>query len=278
MRSEPGASTLANMSAPPRSTVMLPRLVAGAPIEDNAAGDSAKSPWPTRDVPVGPGGGRRLSQALCLARVELRTAVCAHLRMLYSAPMLARPQGLARALVAIARHGTIGLDPGDAGDASEAGDPGDAGDVRDAGDKRASRARGRAARLELDRVGELPEGELVRELTSRLESVEWPRWVPRVGMVTPIGLDIAAGMQRQRPPKPPKGIVCPLLAARMVSAIRGPVFMRDAAPTLTHLLDLFCGTSTSWTWELWLPLRPGTVSPQAAAPSMTNHAMNREER
>ncbi len=43
--------------------------------------------------------------------------------------------------------------------------------------------------------------------------------------------------------------------------MRGPVFMRDAAPTLTHLLDLFGGATPSGTWELWLPVRPGTVRP-----------------
>jgi hypothetical protein len=249
MRSEPGAPTLANMSAPPRSTVMLPRLVAGAPIEGDAAGGSARSPCPARDIPVGPGGGRLLSQALCLARVELPTAVCAHLHMGYGAPLLTKPLGLARALVAIARH---------------------------ADDACAARGRSRAARLELDRVGELPEGELVKELTSRLESVEWPHWVPRIGMVTPFGMDIAVGMDRQRPPKTPKGVTCPLLSARVVSAIRGPVFMRDTAPTLTHLLDLFGSTTPSGTWELWLPVRPGTVRSPATTPSMANHATNRE--
>ena len=249
MRSEPGASPLANMSAPPRSTVMLPRLVTGAPIEGDAAGGSARSPCPAREVPVGPGGGRLLSQALCLARVELATAVCAHLHMGYGAPLLRRPLGLARAIVAIARH---------AGDAGAACGP------------------SRPARLELERVGELPESELVAELTSRLECVGWPHWVPRVGMVTPLGSDIAAGVSRLRAPKPPTGIVCPLLAARVVSAIRGPVFMRDAAPTLTHLLDLFGGTTPSGIWELWLPTRPGTVRPLATAPSLANHAPNRE--
>jgi hypothetical protein len=191
-----------------------------------------------------------LSQALCLARVELPTAVCAHLHMGYGAPLLTRPLGLASALVAIARH---------------------------AGDAGAARGRSRAARLELDRVGELPESELVKELTFRLESVEWPRWVPRVGMVTPLGYDSAVGVSRLQAPKPPEGIVCPLLAARVVSALRGPVFMRDAAPTLTHLLDLFGGTTPSGTWELWLPVRPGTVRSPATAPSKANHATNREE-
>lgn len=249
MRTEPGPSALANMSAPPRSTVLLPRLATDLPTQGRAARGSARRLNPARDVPVGPGGGRLLSHALCLARVELPTAVCAHLHMTYGAPLLTKRLGLAGALVAIARH---------ADDAGEA------------------RGRSRAARLELDRVGALPEGELVKELTSRLESVEWPHWVPRVGMVTPLGMDIAVGMDRQRPPGPPKGVACPLLAARLVSAMRGPVFMRDAAPTLTHLLDLFGGTTSSGTWELWLPVRPGTVRPPATVPSTARHATNRE--
>jgi hypothetical protein len=249
MRPEPGASTLANMSAPPRSTVMLPRLAMGAPTEGNVADGSARSPFPTREIPVGPGGGRRLSHALCLARVELPTAVCSHLQMGYGAPLLTRPLGLARALVAIARY---------------------------AGDAHAARGRSRAARLGLERVGELPEGELVRELTSQLESVEWPHWAPRVGMVTAMGNDISVGVSRLRPPEPPEGISCPLLAARVVSAIRGPVFMRDTAPSLTHLLDLFGGTTPSGTWELWLPVRPGTVRPAAIA-SIATQATNRKD-
>jgi hypothetical protein len=71
-------------------------------------------------------------------------------------------------------------------------------------------------------------------------------------------------------------VICPLLAARLVSAMRGPVFMRDAAPTLAHLLDLFGGTTPSGTWELWLPVRPGTVRPPATAPSVANHATDSE--
>jgi len=248
MRPE-SASILANMSAPPRSTVMLPRLVAGAATEADPEVDPARSPGPSRDVPVGPGGGRRLSHALCLARVELPTAVCAHLHMAYAAPLLTQPLGLARALVAIARR---------------------------AGDACATRSQVRAARLELERVGKLPEGELVRELTSRLESVEWPHWMPPVGMVTPLGIDTAVGVLRRKAPQPPSGIACPLLAAKVVSAIRGPVFVRDAPPTLTHLLDLFGAATPSGVWELWLPVRPATPRPPASMPPTTNDETNRE--
>jgi len=148
--------------------------------------------------------------------------------------LLTAPLGLARALVAVARH---------AGKTAGLRDP------------------GRAARLELARVSKLPEGDLVRELTARLESTPWPGWVPRVAFVVPLGNEIAAGVDRRKPPDAPKGIGCPLLAARLVAAIRGPVFLRDAAPTLANLLNLWGGATPSGTWQLWLPVAPGRVRP-----------------
>ena len=179
-----------------------------------------------------------LSSALQLARVELPTALCAYLRMPYAAPLLTAHLGLARALVAIARQ--FGA---------------------------TSPARGavRAARLELDRVAALSEGDLVQELAARLESVRWPNWVPRVGFAMPLGNDIGVGIDRKKPPDPPdptKGVHCPLLAARLISAIRGPVFLREAAPALSNLLNLWSGAAPSGTWEIWLPVAPGTVRPQ----------------
>ena len=233
MRPEPGPPMLANMSAPPRSTVMLPRLEAGARIEGGAGVVAPESAQTSnlRELTVGPGGGKLLSQALCLARIELPTAVCAHLQMGIGAPLLTKRLGLARALVAIARH---------------AGRPG---------------ARVLAARLELDAVGELGEAELVSELTSRIGSVVWPAWVPRACMVMPFGNDVAAGVDGLAPARSPNGVACPLLAARLVSAMRGPVFLRDGAPSLARLLDLFSGTTPSGVFELWLPVRPGSVRP-----------------
>ncbi len=185
-------------------------------------------------------GGKLLSQALCLARIELPTAVCAHLQMGIRAPLLLKRLGLARALVAIARH------------ASDAGRPS---------------ARVRAARLELDAVGELAEAELVAELTSRIGSVGWPAWVPRACMVMHLSSDIAAGVDGLAPARPPQGVVCPLLAARLVSAMRGPVFLRDGAPSLARLLDLFSDTTPSGVFELWLPVRPGSVRPVEPGPA-----------
>jgi len=231
------------MSAPPRSTVMLPRLTAGTDLTDRVQDGSDDRPTLDRKVPVGPGGGKLLSNALCMARVELPRAVCAHLRRPFAAPLLTRRLGLARALVAIARQ--VNETPPE-------------------------RGAGRALRLELDRVAGVPEGDLVQELTARLESIAWPDWVPLVGIVMPLGSDIAISIARTTPPAPPKGISCPLLAARVVSAIRGPVFLRDAAPALSNLLNLWSGATPSGTWEVWLPVAPGTVRPLLHDTSSTN--------
>lgn len=240
MRPESAAPTLANMSAPPRSTVMLPRLtcaVVAPGVVSVGSPAAARSHQTKQDVRVGPGGGKLLSSALQVTRVELPTALCAYLRMPYSAPLLTAPLGLARALVAIARQ-------------SGATPP--------------ARGAGRAARLELDRVAALTEGDLVQELAARLELVKWPDWVPRVGFGVPLGIDIAVGMDRKRPPDrpdPTKAVDCPLLAARLISAIRGPVFMRAAAPALSNLLNLWGGATPSGSWQIWRPVAPGTVRP-----------------
>jgi hypothetical protein len=246
MQPESRAPSLANMSAPPRSTVTLPRLTPGGSATSargcgSAMGDDA-SLGAAREIPVGPGGGKLLSNALCVARVELPTAVCAYLRMGFASQLLTAPLGLARALVAIARQ---------------------------ASPPHGTQAPNRAARRELERVIPLPEGALVQELAARLESIEWPDWVPRAAFAIPLGNDIAAGIARKKPPEAPRGVGCPLLAARMVSAIRGPVFLRDAAPALSNLLDLWGGATPSGTWDIWLPIRPGQAKPVPAATSST---------
>jgi len=240
MRTESAPPAFANMSAPPRSTVMLPRLAPGGTTPDTAPGKrtaSAVQATPAlRNVPVGPGGGKLLPNALCVARIELPAALGAYLCMGLAAPALAAPLGLARALVAIARRADA---------------------------KRAARDPGRAARLELDRAAELPEGALVQELAARLESVELPAWVPPVAFVLPIADDIATCIDRQNPPAAPEGIACPLLAARLVAAIRGSVFLRNAAPALSNLMNLRSGATPSGIWDIWLPIEPGRVRPAA---------------
>jgi len=257
MPTEAGAGWLANMSAPPRSVVTLPRLgvdAAAASTAGQGAGpvpsscpdpgaqtgerDAEKIARATnmamRALAVGPGGGQRLSHALCVAVVDLPTALCAFLRVPFSMPSLGRPLGLTRALVAVARQARPGL-----GSADHAA----------------------AAREELARVGKLGEAALVEELLTLLPTAPWPGWVPRVACARPLGRDIAQGRGGSRPPSPPPGVDCPLLAARLVSAVRGAVFLRDAAPALTHLLTLWGGEVASGSWQLWLPVRPGQDNP-----------------
>ena len=258
MQPEAPTPALANMSAPPRSTVTLPRLAQSPSaaqirfpvtlprVTSSASASQARcepsttdrdtSPQALRPVPVGPGGGKLLSNALCVGHVELPTALCAYLQMTFASPRLTAPLGLARALVAIARQAGRADGP----DASR-----------------------RAAQREFDRVIPLPEGALVQELAARLESIEWPKWVPRVAFVIPFGTDIAT--DQRKAPDAPKGVACPLLAARLVSAIRGPVFLRDAAPALSNLLSLWSGATPSGTWEIWLPVQPGQVQPVTTA-------------
>ena len=99
MQPEAPTPALANMSAPPRSSVTLPRLAQSPPAAQTrcpvtlpraASSGSASqascepsttdrdtSPQALRPVPVGPGGGKLLSNALCVAHVELPTALCA---------------------------------------------------------------------------------------------------------------------------------------------------------------------------------------------------------
>lgn len=264
MRPEPEApaGTLANMSAPPRSVVKLPRLAAPraaatrlprlatarAPGHspqglagsgpDTASGTvvgraSTLAEGSSGEVTLGPGGGEVLSHALCVARIDLPTAVCAHLRMAWSAQSLTQRLGLARALVAIAR--TLGH-------ASHA------------------RAPGRAARLEFDKVATLTETELLEELTTHLQAVRLPGWVPKVAFVVPPQGDGTPKPDRITAPrleKPYRSVACPLQAARLAAAIRGPVFLRDVPLALTHLLDLWPARTLLGCWNLWLPFKPG---------------------
>jgi len=220
----------ANMSAPPRSTVVMPRLgqrEGGEGAAPQAAAGTA-SPMPGAGA-VGPGGGATLSHALCFAQVDLPAALCARLGMGYEYGRLVAPLGLARALVAVARV--------------------------EAATATSARKR-RSPRTELIRLADLPEGALVSELAERLQAVPWPAWVPVVGFGAPLGMDPATALRYERRPPAPPPLACPLLAARLISGLRGKVFMRDAAPTLTRLLDLWRGESPSGVWEFWSPRTP----------------------
>ena len=105
-------------------------------------------------------------------------------------------------------------------------------------------------------MADLPEGALVSELAERLQAVPWPAWVPVVGFGAPLGMDPTTALRYERRPPAPPPLACPLLAARLISGLRGKVFMRDTAPTLTRLLDLWRGESPSGVWEFWTPRTP----------------------
>lgn len=232
----------ANMSAPPRSTVVMPRLgqreggegaapqaAAGTASPMPGAGASRTTGSADGAIVIGPGGGATLSHALCFAQVDLPAALCARLGKGYEYGRLVAPLGLARALVAVARV--------------------------EAATATSARKR-RSPRTELIRLADLPEGALVSELAERLQAVPWPAWVPAVGFGAPLGMAPATALRYERRPPAPPPLACPLLAARLISGLRGKVFMRDAAPTLTRLLDLWRGESPSGVWEFWTPRTP----------------------
>jgi len=238
MRPERAPAPFANMSAPPRSTVVMPRLErrASAEIDGADVGDAvaAARPVAPRDappaIPVGPGGGAVVSNAVCFACTDLPAALCARFGVGFQNPRLTAPLGLARALVAVARVM--------AKSAPSAGSCG-------------------AVRRELTRVIAVPEGPLVGELAARLASVPWPEWVPPVGFGVYLAMDPAAAARGEaRAPATPV-LACPLLAARLIAGLRGRVFMRDAPPTLSRLLDLWRGDEWSGHWEFWRPVRDG---------------------
>lgn len=252
------------MRIPPYSTVMLPRLIpasqttgddcgtrsTGQQTEAGAARAASpantRTPPKPRDVPVGPGGGRLLSHALCVTQIDLPAALGAHLHLGLADEQLAGALGFARALVAIGRH---------------------------AGRKRDQRDPARGARLALVRVRALPEPVLIGELTDVLESTPWPDWVPPVAFAIPLACDIATRVDGSQPPAPPAGVRCPLLAARLIAAMRGPVFLRDAAPTLTNLLGPGNDARpSSGIYDLWLPVTPGSVRPLPPATTPTKGA------
>ena len=223
MRTADVVAVWANMSAPPRSTVVMPRLgggeTAGAAPDIDAAPASASA----SALAVGPGGGATLSHAVCIARVDLTDAIFARLGMGYGYARLAAPLGLARALVAVAR---VAPHPR------------------------------RSPRAEFVRLADLSEGPLLNELAERLQAVPWPAWVPAVGFGQYLAMDPACAVRSPRRPPTTPVLACPLLAARLVSGLRGAVFLRDAAPTLTRLLTLWHGDTPSGSWELWTPRTP----------------------
>jgi hypothetical protein len=239
-----------NMSAPPRSSVTLPRLrtATGAAASPEAPGSArrtvariasttvggrqAELPAPRR-ISVGPGGGTILSHAVLLGRIALRGAVCARLQIALDSPRLSSHRDMALALVAL---------------------------MRNSGD-------GAAALRTMPNLSDVTDAMLLDELASRLQAVPWPRWVPPLAVNQYVGSDIAAFVGSDVPQVPTDAVTCPLLAARIVAGFRGPIFMRDRPPALTHLIAGHSPGHPSMTWELWIPVRPGRVE-VAADPSV----------
>jgi hypothetical protein len=242
MQAERPPPLVANMSAPPRSWVRWPRL--GVATGGNAASTPQASgaikgdPPPeartiaatSRPIPVGPGGGLALSHALRLTQIDLPCAVHAALRLPMSDELLVGPLGMARALVALARRPAPGVP--------------------------APASWRQRIRRDIQELGALPEGALLDELCARLAATAWPAWVPLAAIAIPLGMDATTRLGA-RAPAPPPGVGEPLLVARLVSAIRGPAFLRDAPPTLSNLLEAWRGPVGSGCWDLWLPVRPG---------------------
>jgi hypothetical protein len=259
---ERGEPLLHNMSAPPRSVVTVPLL---KPRAEASSGGAAE-----RRVPVGPGGGETLSGAVCLAYLDLLGCVSFELALPRSDSMLREPLGIVRALVAVAllRAPHSGSRPERPGSAAEPED-----DDLPAHPRMPAAQRGAAPEHRqqptwtreagLARLAELahrPEHELLAELVEHLERQPWPAWVPPVAFVRSISRDVADRLRRRADARP-HGVQCPLLAARLTCAMRGPVFLRGAAPALSGLID---GTRRQHAWaprELWLPVRPGSATP-----------------
>ncbi len=216
------------MSAPPRSMVRIPRLRAPGTPEDAPAASGTQA----RVVVVGPGGGQRLTHALCLAKVEVSVAVCTRLRIGMGAPVLTRRLGFARALVAIGRHRDTPGDPGCA-----------AGEIL----------------ATLEALQDLAEPSLLDELTDAIVATPWPEWVPPVAMARHAAITHATDTGVGPPRYLSSGEACPLTAARLVAAIHGPLFLRDRAPSIGELLEIRRSPQPSLAWELWLPVLPGSV-------------------
>jgi hypothetical protein len=245
------APALANMSAPPRSVVTLPRLAPAAamPQADTAAEDGAVA------VSVGPGGGEALSCAVKLARLTLPESLCATLQLPLSDSRVAAPLGVARALVALARHAAL-ID-GALGRGTPLAEGGADQHSTSGPQVHLAEAWRRKARRELGRVARLGEGALLQELAARLEEIPLAPWVPPVAVAISMGQDPCQRVfERQVPATPTHAVTCPLLTARLVAGIRGTVFLREAPPTLSQLLTLWSTSVPSGAWELWLPLAP----------------------
>lgn len=225
MRAEHPAAMLANMSAPPRSIVMLPRLEPPAEAAARSArGRADLTGGMQQEIRVGPGGGLLQSGALRIARINpMKTqpaTTATHRNSLPRADSLA----LMRHLVGLTRKGADPVVP-------------------------------------LRALQSLSEAALMKELNERLNAIPWPDWVPPVGFILTAQPPAEAEDDEEAAAPSLPGVCCPLLTARLLTACRGPVFLRDAAPAYSRLLSPSEGEVASSTLELWLPIRPGGVRP-----------------
>lgn len=219
MYADRSPDVFANMSAPPRSVVTLPRLPA-VTAPETEAGASAAAPNPgtpsaEHGIPVGPGGGLLQSNALCIARIHVGESLAAD-------PVERLRQLVARARSDTARRGAAGTSA-----RTRAGDP---------------------------PPEEMGEGALVVELAHHFRAMPWPKWVPAVGF-------LVSNRDPHAVPDPARarrGVRSPLMVARLVTAMRWPVFVRDAAPAFSGLLQIMVPNVVQ---EIWVPIRPGGGRP-----------------
>jgi hypothetical protein len=173
------------------------------------------------------------SNARCVAVVDLPTAVCVQLdRPCNWAPLLAQ-LGLARAVLALLRQDESQPTAGDV--------PGNA-----------------ALHAELAVLATHSDAQVVNELGQRLVAPSWPTEVPGIAIAEACSNHLPKGRDEHLTPERPDGIVDAVLAVRLASRIRGPLFLRDAAPSLSHLLELGQGPQPTGSWRLWQAWRPAT--------------------
>lgn len=191
-----------------------------------------------RDIPVGPGGGALQSGALRIARIALGAALDAAVSPGTADTVLPQPMELLRQLVTMARR-------------------------RQTGDGAVALPDTSAAHL--PPVDDMGEGALVDELVGWFRSMPWPDWVPPVGFIVAGRQEPGDGsVDAQQAPR----VRCPLLAARLITGMRGTVFLRDAAPALSSLLVKNEREAAVYgVRDLWLPITPGRAR---AAPRLAD--------
>jgi hypothetical protein len=226
MRPEVCSQLWQNMSAPPRSTVTLPRMAApGQAAAGNGRG-LARGSWPIAQIAIGPGGGRILTNAVCVGKVLLAHALCAWLGIAMNHELLSRRLGAARLWLALLRA-RAGVTPRN---------------VLEQG-------------TSLCTMGD---GELLAELAARVSDLTLPQWVPGFAVAQAIGADLAEAISDSVPSiLPGRAVADPWTAARLGAAIHGPLLLRARMPSLEHLLEIPGRSTPSLAWILWRPAPVG---------------------